>query len=75
MSTLLPVNLVSPHRNDLENYVPKLVRSSSINEDNIWSFASKMRYATEEKVEPITRITADEEYDNDGSGASKPPSK
>jgi hypothetical protein len=60
---------------------------TSSKKENIWEFASKMRYvahtdmdnvtetAKKPKVKPMTNANAEEEYSDPNTGASQPPSK
>ena len=87
LQSLLPKRLLSPH----QDTNPNLVHSAFVEEENIWAFASKIRYAHEgdepngltevpdienqPKVDPMSETQTKGKYEKDDPAAPIPPSR
>jgi hypothetical protein len=89
LQDLLPKDLISPYSNNLTVYKDQPMQISASlqsDEDNIWAFASKMRYiahtdmnnvtetAKKPNVKEMTTVNSEEQYSDPNTGASQPPS-
>ena len=88
LQNLLTKDLRSPYSDNLSTHTEQPVMTASVQEDDdVWAFASKMRYFAHPEpngltkmkkspaVEEASRVNKSEEYDADNTGAPNPPSK